>query len=147
MKEKLEYDFFKKKMKEYQVIVNKIASGRMIAFLIMISSFIFKYYYYPKLFTILFFISLFIFVLLVIIHDRYYKIYDYYTKYVNVIKTYLDRENGNWKQFKDTGSDFLKDSPYYYSDLDLFGDYSFFAGSKNFTGTGSGRIRPRTASG
>ena len=126
MKEKLEYDFFKKKMKEYQVIVNKIASGRMIAFLIMISSFIFKYYYYPKLFTILFFISLFIFVLLVIIHDRYYKIYDYYTKYVNVIKTYLDRENGNWKQFKDTGSDFLKDSPYYYSDLDLFGDYSLF---------------------
>ena len=126
MKEKLEWNQYKENEKKYQKIVNYIASARMITFLIVITSFIGKYYYYPNILTPIFIISLVAFIVLVIIHDKYYKIYTYYTKYLEIIETYIARENGKWKDFKDNGNDFLKDSPYYYQDLDLFGNHSLF---------------------
>ena len=52
--------------------------------------------------------------------------YDYYSKCVLIINSFIDRENGDWKSFTDTGEDFLDKAPYYYRDLDIFGDYSLF---------------------
>ena len=126
MRDKLKYNDYVKKKNYYQGIINRIASIRLIVFIIMIISFIGKYYYYPFLFTVLFVISLLFFLLLVFFHDKYYKKYDYYVKCVEVIERYLDRESGKWREFQDTGVDFLKDSPYYYQDLDLFGNNSLF---------------------
>ena len=126
LKEKLNYHYYLEKRQFYQTVVSKIASARMILFLIMVGSFIFKYYYFPTVLTIIFVLSFFSFLILVFIHDKYYKIYDYYVKYVEIIDTYLERENGEWCKFQDKGSDFLKDSPYYYKDLDLFGENSLF---------------------
>ena len=57
MKEKLKYKEYKEKEEEYNKKVNKIASIRMIIFLIMLTSFIGKYYYYKTFLTISFIIS------------------------------------------------------------------------------------------
>ena len=126
MKTKLEYNKYDKLKQEYEKKVNLIATIRLITFIIMLISFIGKYYYLKNILTILFIISLILFIILVIIHDKYYKIYDYYTKYTDIIEEYIKRENGQWKEFKDKGEDFLDNSPYYYKDLDIFGKNSLF---------------------
>ena len=126
MKKKLEYQKYINLKQKYQNIVSNIATLRMVTFITLIISFIGKYYYAPILLNTIFIISLIIIVCLIFIHDKYYKIYDYYQKYVDVIMNYLDRENENWKNFEDTGADFLNNAPYYYQDLDIFGKHSLF---------------------
>ena len=126
MKEKLKYNHYKILEEKNLKIVNNIASARLCIFIIMIISFVGKYYYYPKIMTTIFMLSLIIFICLIIIHDKYYKIYDYYAKYTKIIENYLARENETWKNFPDTGEDFLKNAPHYYQDLDIFGQNSLF---------------------
>ena len=50
---------------------------------------------------------------MVLVHDKCFKVYDYYVKYLSVLDTYLDRKNNNWKNFQDKGSDFLDDKKSY----------------------------------
>lgn len=126
MRKILDYDKYLELEKVYQGKVNLIARFRMIVFIIMVSSFILKYYYYPFFFHILFVLSLVMFVILVIIHDKYYKVYDYYVKYVKVLNTYLDRDNGKWKSFSDIGDDVLSDRRVLLEDLDIIGNCSLY---------------------
>ncbi|MGN1268651.1 MAG: hypothetical protein ACI4U0_04060 [Candidatus Aphodocola sp.] len=126
MDEKLEYQKYQKLKRFYQEKVSRIASVRLVAFIVMIVSFILKYYYYPLFFLILFVSFLILFVILVFIHDKYYKKYDYYASYVEILNTYLDRENGKWKDFLDKGEDFLDDKSLIFSDLDVLGNGSLF---------------------
>lgn len=126
MREKLEYDKYLGLEQKYQEKVNLIARFRMIVFSIMVISFILKYYYYPFLFHILFVFSLLMFVLLVIVHDKYYKVYDYYAKYVEILNVYMDRDCGKWKNFSDTGDDILSDRSSLLRDLDVIGNYSLY---------------------
>ena len=126
MDEKLEYQKYQKLKRFYQEKVSRIASVRLVAFIVMIVSFILKYYYYPLFFGILFVSFLILFVILVFIHDKYYKKYDYYASYVEILNTYLDRENGKWKEFLDKGEDFLDDKSLIFSDLDVLGNGSLF---------------------
>ena len=92
----------------------------------MIIAFIGKYYYLANTLTLLFVLNLIAFIIILIVHDKYYKKYDYYSKYVDIITTYIKREENKWNEFQDTGADFLKNAPYYYQDLDIFGDNSLF---------------------
>ena len=126
MREKLEYDKYKELRDSYYNKVCRLANIRMIMFVIMIISFILKYYYYKLLLTIVFIISLISFIVMVIIHDKYFKVYDYYLKYVEVLDNYIARENGNWCNFSDNGSDFLDDNKLFLSDLDIVGNNSLF---------------------
>lgn len=126
MRKRLEYDKYLNLRNLYQEKVSRIASFRMILFLVMIISFILKYYYYPVFFGIVFGVSLFGFVVLVFVHDKYYKIYDYYIKYVEVMDTYLARECDEWKKFSDKGEDFLDDRKPFLQDLDVLGDCSLY---------------------
>lgn len=126
MKKKLDYNKYIKLRNKYEGIVNRFSNIRMIMFIIMIISFILKYYYYKLFFSLVFVISLVIFFIMVIVHDKYFKIYNYYIKYVSIIERYIDMENGNWKNFSDTGSDFLDDNKMYLSDLDIIGESSLF---------------------
>lgn len=126
MTEKLKYDFYKQKEKQYEKYVNGIASVRLIVFVLLVVSFIGQYYYYPLLFRGVCIISFVFFVGLIFIHDYYYKIYDYYCKYVMIMESYIARERGDWKQFLDTGWDlYLEDKPFL-SDLDIVGECSLF---------------------
>ena len=126
MRKRLEYDKYLNLRNLYQEKVSRIASFRMILFLVMIISFILKYYYYPVFFGIVFGVSLFGFVVLVFVHDKYYKIYDYYIKYVEVMDNYLARECDEWKKFSDKGEDFLDDRKPFLQDLDVLGDCSLY---------------------
>lgn len=126
MKDKLEYDKYVELRDNYFNKVNRLANIRMIMFIIMIISFILKYYYYKVLLTLVFVISLVSFIIMVIIHNKYFKIYDYYLKYVEVLDNYISRENGNWKKFNDDGSDFFDDNKLFLSDLDIVGNNSLF---------------------
>ena len=126
MKKKLEYHKYNSYKQKYQGIVNRISNVRLVMFFVMLFSFILKYYYYPFILNIIFIFSLISFIILVIVHDRYYKLYDYYSRCVDVILSYVDRENGNWTKFIDNGSDFLDDDSYYYKDLDIFGRCSLY---------------------
>ena len=126
MREKLEYDKYVELRDNYFNKVNRLANIRMIMFIIMIISFILKYYYYKVLLTLVFVISLVSFIIMVIIHNKYFKIYDYYLKYVEVLDNYISRENGNWKKFNDDGSDFFDDNKLFLSDLDIVGNNSLF---------------------
>lgn len=126
VKEKLEYQKYRNLRDIHQKKVSSIASYRMITFLIMIFSFILKYYYYPHTFGFICIISFFTFIFLVIIHNHYFKQYEYYEKYVEIIEQYLKREDGTWKKFEDTGSDFCNDKNLYLQDLDVLGPNSLF---------------------
>lgn len=126
VKEKMNYTKYQKLLEEYRKKVDRIASYRMIAFLVMIFSFIGKFYYYPYILEGVFLSSLVLFMILVIIHDKYYKIFDYYDKYCIILNTYLERENGGWKTFLDKGEDFLNSENQFLSDLDILGDRSLF---------------------
>ena len=126
MKNRLEYQKYVDLRDKYYNIISKIANVRIIVFIITIMSFIGKYYYFKFLLSIVFICSFILFLFLIFFHDKYYKIYFYYNQCCLVIETYLDRESGDWKKFEDNGSDFLKNGPYYYQDLDIFGDYSLF---------------------
>ena len=73
IKEKLEYQKYFLLKKENEKKVNFIATMRVIFFLMMIFSFVLKYYYYPRFFSFVFLFSLLTFVILVIIHDQYFQ--------------------------------------------------------------------------
>lgn len=126
MREKLEYNKYQLLRDNIRVKVNRVSNIRMILFIVMLVSFILKYYYYPFGFQMLFVVSLVLFVVMVIVYDKYFKVYDYYVKYIEIIETYLDRENGNWKTFRDNGEEFLTDKKPYLSDLDILGNCSLF---------------------
>lgn len=126
MKKKLEYQKYLNQKQFYEKKVNKVASLRMIAFLIMIFSFILKYYYYKVFWETIFILSLVSFFILVIIHDKYFKKYHYYASYLNILENYLQRASGEWKKFKDTGEEFLKEENHYLRDLDVLGQKSLF---------------------
>ena len=63
MKERLEYQKYKELKVTYERIVSRFSNIRMILFIVMIVSFILKYYYYPIIFKIIFFLSLVSFLL------------------------------------------------------------------------------------
>lgn len=126
LKEKLEYQKYIQLRDINQKKVNTIATYRMIFFLTMLFSFILKYYYYPILFQSIFIFSLLIFIILVIIHNQYFKQYHYYESYLEIIEEYLKREDGSWKHFEDTASDYLNDDNLYLRDLDVLGERSLF---------------------
>ena len=125
MKNKLNYSKYFDLENKYKLLVDRIASIRLMLFIIMIISFIFGYYY-GIIFKIISVVSFISFVILIIIHDKYFKLYDYYCKYTSIINEYGDRENGKWRKFLDNGEDFLDDKRAFLEDLDVFGKDSLF---------------------
>ena len=126
IKKKMNYNKYKELKSIYEKKVNIISSTRLIVFIVMLLSFILKHYYYEFLFTVTFTISLIAFIILVLIHDKYYKIYDYYNKYLEIITDYVKRTNGEWKNFEDTGIEYLTEDNTYLSDLDILGTNSLY---------------------
>ena len=119
IKEKLEYQKYFLLKKENEKKVNFIATMRVIFFLMMIFSFVLKYYYYPRFFSFVFLFSLLTFVILVIIHDQYFQKYNYYESYLSILEEYIKREDGTWKVFEETGEEFEENAEDYLKDLDI----------------------------
>ena len=71
-----------------------------------------------------FFLALF--VILLVVHHKYYKLYDNTLFKIASIEDYKNRKNENWKHFLDNGSEFKDSSKYYQDDLDVFGKGSLY---------------------
>lgn len=118
---KFNYDKYLLMRNETKSIVNKISFFRLLIFLFIIISFILGAK--VNIFNIIGVILIFAFIILIFIHDRYYKRLNYYEKYLNVLEQYKDRDNGNWKKFKDIGEEY---SIELFMDLNIVGDNSLF---------------------
>lgn len=118
---KFNYDKYLLMRNETKSIVNKISFFRLLIFLFIIISFILGAR--VEVFNIIGGIFIFVFIILIFIHDRYYKRLNYYEKYLNVLEQYKDRDNGNWKKFKDIGEEYSSEL---FMDLNIVGDNSLF---------------------
>lgn len=126
IKKKMQLNKYLELKTKYEKIVNILATTRLIIFITMLLSFILKYYYYNLFFTIIFTISLITFIILVIVHDKYYQMYNYYNTYVEIINDYIKRTTGEWKNFKDDGNEYLNNTNIYLKDLDILGKNSLY---------------------
>lgn len=118
---KFNYDKYLLMRNETKSIVNKISFFRLLIFLFIIISFILGAR--VEVFNIIGGIFIFVFIILIFIHDRYYKRLNYYEKYLNVLEQYKDRDNGNWKKFKYIGEEYSSEL---FMDLNIVGDNSLF---------------------
>lgn len=118
---KFNYDKYLLMRNETKSIVNKISFFRLLIFLFIIISFILGAR--VEVFNIIGGIFIFVFIILIFIHDRYYKRLNYYEKYLNILEQYKDRDNGNWKKFKDIGEEYSSEL---FMDLNIVGDNSLF---------------------
>lgn len=119
--EKFNYDKYIGFKNYYKIIVDRISSLRMIVFIFMVISFIIGSS--NSLFNVIGIFLIIGFIILIFIHDKYYKLMNYYDKYVMVIDQYKSRINGEWRSFADNGDDFQNEL---FSDLDIVGDNSLF---------------------
>lgn len=119
--QKFEYKKFINLSDKYKDKVNKISTARMVVFIFMIIFFVLGSK--NDFFNLIGILFTFLFVILIFIHDKYYKLLDYYNKYIVILEQYKARIDGNWRIFSDTGDDFGNDMLF---DLDIVGKNSLF---------------------
>jgi len=66
------------------------------------------------------------FIVLVILHNNYYKMLDYYQRYLDILKEYDLRINNKWDCLSNTGEEFVNDDNLYLQDLDVIGKHSLY---------------------
>ncbi len=115
-----------KNLKDKQKIMNIIALLRFIMFILMILFLLIGYFYQRYYFYILSVISLIIFIVLVYFHQNSKKQYDYYYALNQVYQRHILRIQGKWKDFSETGEQFINDKDYKITDLDILGSSSLF---------------------
>lgn len=107
---------------------DKLSNIRLITFIgaliFDILAFIFKEL--EIVFAIIGSILLVSFIILVIIHKKVSNKIKRYDNYLTIIKEYEDRTNDNWKNFKETGIEFIDINKDLFYDLDIVGNNSLF---------------------
>ena len=107
---------------------DKLSNIRLITFIAAlifdILAFIFKEL--EIAFAIIGSILLVSFIILVIIHKKVTNKIKRYNNYLTIIKEYEDRTNDNWKNFKETGIEFIEINKDLFYDLDIVGNNSLF---------------------
>lgn len=119
--EKFNYDSILLLRNKYKKLVSNISIVRMIVFLVLVISFCLVDR--NTFFYVIGFFFLFVFVVLIFIHDKYYKFLDYYEKYMIVLDEYKSRLDGSWKNFCDKGDEY---SCELFDDLNIVGENSLF---------------------
>lgn len=107
---------------------DKLSNIRLITFIAAlifdILAFIFKEL--EIAFAIIGSILLVSFIVLVIIHKKVTNKIKRYDNYLTIIKEYEDRTDDNWKNFKETGIEFIDINKDLFYDLDIVGNNSLF---------------------
>lgn len=119
--EKFNYNQILMLRDKYKNLVNNIATFRMIVFLMWVISFCLVAK--SSFFYVVGFIFIFLFIILIFVHDKYYKFLDYYERYIVVLDEYKARLNGSWRNFADKGEEYFSEL---LNDLDIVGDNSLF---------------------
>ena len=99
-----------------RLIIALVGIGNIIYFYMIKSTFI--YYILP--------IYILLFIYLVVKHNRLKDHHKYLYIYHEINEKALERFNGNWNKFKDTGLEFQEDHHPFSGDLDIFGQGSLF---------------------
>lgn len=63
---------------------------------------------------------------LFLIHEKYHEQKEYLETRCQILKKYNLRSIGKWKEFEDTGEEYLKENSYLEKDLDILGERSLF---------------------
>lgn len=124
-KRKTKYDILRKKQIQ---TINFISVLRMITFilgvlLVAISFYKFKNYYMSILIVIIFIV---VFIYLAIKHQKVINNKEVVDKICYVNDKSLERLDGKWRDFEDTGEEFIQEEHNYSNDLDIFGKASLF---------------------
>lgn len=128
------YDEYSKKVKAYEKLaeeqkksITATAYLRLVTFIIgcSVTFYIFRIKNYI-LISVIFIASLMIFIYLVILHGKESKKRKYTIALKEINEKSLKRLNGEWKNFKDEGSEYKDDNHCYAGDLDVFGKNSLF---------------------
>lgn len=82
-----------------------------------------KNYYFS---SIILLVTIILFVVLAITHEKVIKNKELTEKIVSINEDGVKRTEGNWKEFKDTGEEFMDENHPYSNDLDIFGKSSLF---------------------
>lgn len=105
---------------------NKISKFRLIAFVIMIISFLFAFFENQIVLSILGLVFLFVFLRFVYQHNLVNDETNYIKSKKVVILAYISRFNNEWQEFKQSGKEYLNDESAQAIDLDLFGKASLY---------------------
>ncbi|MCD7950129.1 MAG: hypothetical protein LUG12_07720 [Erysipelotrichaceae bacterium] len=117
---------FYEKLKYYQKRMNIISILRFIVFVFMIIFLLYGYFQKNNYGYILSIISFILFFILVYIHNQYKKKYHYLDAKYKVCNKHIQRIQGKWQEFSETGEQFMSDKDYKAIDLDIFGHASLF---------------------
>ncbi|OWZ84394.1 MutS family DNA mismatch repair protein [Natranaerobius trueperi] len=118
---------YQKKLQEKSQLVNRIGNFRLLTALLGIFSFTLSIIYLngsSAVFLLSAFFILFLF--LVRKHQKITEECNYLSSLVKINQKSVDRINGDWKDFKDTGEDLLDENHMFAQDLDIFGKASLF---------------------
>lgn len=128
-----------KNLKKYRCTSNILSIIRLI---VISTSVYFTYIFvktnYKIVYLILCSILYAVFICLIIYHKRIKNKISFSKEIVNINNMYLDRINGNWINFTDTGKEFINKRHRYSYDLDIVGEKSLFQ-LINLTNTYYGR--------
>lgn len=134
-------NYYNKIVKELLKKSNIISQLRLMTFLLGIGLPIIFYIYHRKTISfIILLIFMCIFVGLIILHNDIINKININNIFYNINKDGLKRLRNEWKDFEDSGEDFVDEEHAFSSDLDLFGQNSLFQ-MINATVTYFGRIK------
>lgn len=123
-------DNIKKNSKESESLRNKVNIVGWSRLAVVIFGALIDYLLYRQnkisliIFVTIFF--LFVFLVLVLYHNNIFGQKKRLDSLININKKGLKRLEGNFKSFKDNGSEYLDDEHSFVNDLDIFGDNSIF---------------------
>lgn len=107
--------------------INVISHLKLLTFIVGLSVTI--YTWYKDSYSVsmgVFCVSLVIFIYLGIKHSKVIEVQKYTAAFIKINEDFLRRLNGEWKSFKDDGSEFKDENHNYSQDLDIFEENSIF---------------------
>lgn len=116
-----------RQVKKYAHMIDTISTSRLITFILAAAAAV--YFYIHKSYAAIgwdFALFIILFIPLVIIHQKYIDKKAYYTALFDINAGSLKRIKGKWKDFDDTGNEFIDEGHSYSNDLDIFGEGSLF---------------------
>lgn len=116
----------KQQFNQYKKQSNMIALIRFLLICIVIIGLLVGYFQKLSFLYVIAFLCFFIFMALVMYHDRLKQRCAYYQALSNVYQEHRDRSEGKWRHFKNDGLEFIELHKELSDDLDIFGKHSLF---------------------